>query len=52
MNIGSMIAEKTMEKRSTSFLIQRIAINIQRGNVASVMGTIPPSRNLEEIFYL
>ncbi len=50
--IGSKIAEVTGEKRSTSFLIQRISISIQKGNVASIMGTIPPSMNLREIFYL
>ena len=50
--IGSKIAEVTNEKRSTAYLIQRISIAIQKGNAASIMGTIPPSKNLEEIFYL
>lgn len=39
--IGSKIKMVTQEKRSTSFLIQRIAVAIQRGNVASILGTLP-----------
>ncbi len=50
--IGSKISNVTQEKRSTSYLFQRIAVAIQRGNVASIMGTIPPTKNLSEIFYL
>ena len=50
--IGSKIAEATKEKRSTSYLIQRISIAIQRGNAASILGTVPPSKNLGEIFYI
>lgn len=50
--IGSKIAEITNEKRATSYLIQRISVAIQKGNAASIMGTIPPSKNLGEIFYL
>lgn len=50
--IGSKITEVTSEKRATSFLFQRLAITIQRGNVASILGTIPPSKNLNELFYL
>lgn len=50
--IGSKIEMATNEKRSTSYLIQRISIAIQKGNVASIMGTIPQSKNLKEIFYL
>lgn len=50
--IGSKISEYTQEKRARSYLIQRISIAIQKGNVASIMGTIPPSKDLSEIFYL
>lgn len=27
-------------------------LSIQRGNVSSILGTLPPSNNLNEIFYL
>ncbi len=50
--IGSKIITVTNEKRSTAYLIQRISIAIQKGNVASILGTIPPSKDLREIFYL
>ena len=50
--IGSKITEVTKEKRATSYLFQRISVAIQRGNVASILGTLPPSKNLNEIFYL
>ena len=50
--IGSKIADVTNEKRSTSYLIQRISVAIQKGNVVSILGTIPESKSLGEIFYL
>ena len=43
--IGRRVQEATGEPRSTSFLIQRLAIDVQRGNATSVMATIPSSRN-------
>lgn len=52
LTLGKLICSVTGEKRSTSFLRQRIGIAIQKGNAACIMGTIPSSRSLEEIFYL
>jgi hypothetical protein len=51
--IGEKIHNITNESRSTSSLIQRISIAVQRGNAASILGTIQDSSNdkLEEIFY-
>ena len=51
-SIGQKIASITGEPRSTSYLIQRISISIQRGNAASILGTIPYAGSLEDIFYL
>lgn len=51
-NIGHKISIITGEPKSTFYLIQRISLAVQRGNVASVMGSIPSSKRLEEIFYL
>ena len=45
--IGSKITKVTKEKRTTSYLIQRMSIAIQRGNVASILGTIPPSKIID-----
>jgi len=40
------------EKRATSFLRQRISIAVQRGNIASVLGTIPYVMGLSELYLL
>ena len=50
--IGSKIRDVTKEDQATNYLIQRIAVAIQRGNVASILGTLPRTKNLGEIFYL
>jgi hypothetical protein len=50
--IGQRITAITGEERATSFLIQRLSIATQRGNVASILGTLPPGKELEEIFLL
>src|SRR5208282_5240566 len=50
--IGSRIKERTGEPRSSEFLRQRISIELQRGNAASVLGTIPSTRGLDEVFLL
>ena len=50
--IGQKIALVSGDQRSTSYLIQRISIAVQRGNVASILGSIPFSSRLDEIFYL
>lgn len=49
--IGRRLSQATKDNRSTSFLMERITIAIQRGNAASVLGTIPPSHNLREIMH-
>jgi hypothetical protein len=50
--IGRKITEKTGEKRATEFLRQRISIEIQRGNAASILNTHSDTRGLDEIFYV
>lgn len=50
--IGKMISNITGETRSTTYLIQRISIEIQRRNSACVMGSLPLSNSLDEIFFL
>ena len=51
-DVGSRIAERTGEKRSTSYLFQRLGINTQRGNAASILGTLPTGKELEELYYI
>ena len=50
--VGKTNCDLTGEKRSTSYLLQSISIAIQRGNTASVMGTVYNDRKLEEIYNL
>ena len=47
--IGQRVKENSGEPRSTSFLIQRLALDVQRGNAASVLGTIPATRDWREV---
>ena len=51
-DIGKRIQALTGEPRSTMFLKQSISMAVQRGNVASILGTLPKSAELEEIFDL
>ena len=50
--IGTRIAESTGEKRSRYFLFQALSMATQRGNVASILGTAPNVKKMDEIFYL
>ncbi|KAL1446882.1 hypothetical protein WDU94_010923, partial [Cyamophila willieti] len=50
--LGGLLYEASQEPRSRSFLVERISLSIQRGNSASVLGSLPPSSSFEEIFYL
>lgn len=50
--IGELMRNVTGEKRSTSFLIQRISVAVQRGNAAAILGTVPSECSLDEIYYL
>src|SRR5450631_1844906 len=50
--IGKRLIANTGEKRASEYLKQRISIAIQRGNIASILATVPSSRSLGEIFYL
>ena len=50
--IGSKIADLSGEKRATSFLFQSISMAVQRGNVASIRGSVPNTKTLNELYYL
>ena len=51
-HLGKLIQHKTGEKRSTFFLFQSISMAVQRGNAASILGTVRPGEKLDEIYYL
>jgi len=48
--LGKKLISATREPRSSSFLLQRISIAIQRGNSANILATHPKSRGFDEIF--
>jgi hypothetical protein len=50
--VGVRIVAVTGEKRASMFLLQRLSLAVQRGNVASVLGTLPSGKTLDEIFLL
>jgi hypothetical protein len=52
--LGRRIAHVTGERRATEFLLQHLSVAIQRGNAASVLGTVDCASdiNLDDIFYL
>jgi len=51
-NLGYRITSVTTEPRSFQFLIQRLSVAVQRGNAACVLGTVPASIALDELFYI
>ena len=50
--IGSRITECTGERKATSYIFQAISIATKRGNAASIAGTIPSAKKLDELYYL
>ena len=50
--VGVRVAAATGEKRSAEFLLQRMSLAVQRGNIASVLGTLPRGESFEEVFLL
>ncbi|XP_055329947.1 uncharacterized protein LOC129582458 [Paramacrobiotus metropolitanus] len=50
--LGKRLRDHTGEKRSHEFLRQRLSLEIQRGNAASVMGTMGEAEKLNELWML
>jgi len=48
-DIGGRLASETGDRRSAAFLAQRLSLAVQRGNAASVIGTLPTSDNRWEL---
>ena len=49
-NVGRLIKERSKDKRSSSFLFQAISMEVQKGNCASVLGTVESPKLLQELF--
>lgn len=50
--VGRQMAMKTGDKRTIGHFKQIISLNIQRGNAASILGSLPDAAPMNEIFYL
>ena len=48
--LGRRIEATTAEPRSLQFLFQRLSVTVQRGNAACVIGTVPSSGGLDDLF--
>ena len=48
--IGKKITQRAQEKNSTTHIIQAISMAVQRGNAASIMGTLGPQKKLDHYF--
>ena len=49
--VGRRISVESGEPMSTVFLMQAIGISIQKGNAASVLGTVCKGQHTEEMYY-
>ena len=47
--IGRRVQESTGDPRSTIFLVQRLALDVQRRNVASIMAMLPSTKDWSEV---
>lgn len=50
--IGTILNEVSGDTRSHGYLVQRISLAIQRANASSIMGTLPSTTKLDQVFYL
>ncbi|XP_041969242.1 uncharacterized protein LOC121726080 [Aricia agestis] len=51
-DLSQRLVDKSNDPRAGAYLGQRISLAIQRGNAASVIGTLPAASDLDLIFYL
>ena len=49
--LGRLLQRVTGEGRSTAYLLQKLSVAVQRGNAASVLGTIGHSASIDEFFF-
>lgn len=50
--IGKEVTKITGDPRSSNFIKQRLSLAIQRGNSARILGTLPISDNLDEVYLI
>lgn len=52
LKVGSLLRENTYEPRAAEYFHQQLSFAFQRGNTCSVLGTMPHSRGLDEIYFV
>lgn len=50
--LSKRLTDLTRDQKAGTYLSQRISLAIQRGNVASFLGTLPADGDLNSVFYL
>jgi len=50
--IGERIKMASGDKQATYKLLQNISMETQRGNIASILGTLPTPKSFYQLFYL
>ena len=50
-DVGKRVEARTGEIRSLEYLRQRISIDLQRGNAACVLGTLPNQKGLDFLLF-
>ena len=50
--IGERITLASGDKQATCKLLQNISLEVQRGNIASILGTLPTPKSFNQLFYL
>ena len=50
--IGDRITVASGDKQATYKLLQNLSLEVQRGNIASILGTLPTPKSFNQLFYL
>ena len=50
--IGERMTMANGDKQATYKLLQNISMETQRGNIASILGTLPTPKSFNQLFYL
>jgi hypothetical protein len=49
-DLGRRLSAVSVEPTSFLFFVQRLSVTVQRGNAACMLGTVPTSRGLDELY--
>ena len=49
--IGERIKMASGDQQATFKLLQNISLEVQRGNIASILGTLPTPKSFNQLYY-